>query len=65
MPPASTTHAQEAARVVDGGCGVRGVGVGCRGRGPSCGPPGKPQGGARPPGRHPGGSSSGPRPLHA
>lgn len=24
--------------------GVRGVGVGCRGRGPPCGPPGKPQG---------------------
>ena len=45
LPPVSTTHALEAARVVDGETrGVRGVGVGCRGRGPPCGPPGKPQG---------------------
>ena len=41
LPPVSTTHAQEAARVVDGetrGCEARGAG--CRGRGPPCGPPG-------------------------
>lgn len=67
LPPVSTAHAQETARVVDGrpedaaadaregtrqqagdgdaGDGGREArGSGCRGRGPPCGPPGKPQG---------------------
>ena len=102
LPPVSTTHAQEAARVVDGrpedaaadareetrqqtgdaaadareearGRGTRGAGrrEGCgvwgglSGPGPAVRAAREAAGGARPPGGYPGGSSSGPRPLHA
>ena len=64
VPPASTTHAQEAARVVVGGVGC-GVWGGLSGPGPVVRAAREAAGGARPPGGYPGGSSSGPRSLHA
>lgn len=69
LPPVSTTHAQKGAR----GRGTRGAGrrEGCgvwgglSGPGPAVRAAREAAGGARPPGGYPGGSSSGPRPLHA